>query len=83
MTLPIKDRRTVMLEKMDNNDCDHIWVANSGTGGEPRFRRNRSMSHEPLMHVKCSGCNSRAWLSENDWDAMLESTVPEAQPDDL
>ena len=63
-----------MIEKMDNNDCAHIWIANSGAGGEPKFRMNRHMSHEPLMHVTCSECNSRTWLSENDWDAMLESS---------
>lgn len=58
---------------MDKFDCEHVWISNSGAGGEPKFRTNRQMSVEPLMHVKCSECNSRTWLTENEWDAMTES----------
>lgn len=47
--------------------CKHIWVANSGRGGEPDFRLNRQMSNEPLMHVKCSICGDRTWLTEAQW----------------
>ncbi len=63
-----------MLDKMDNSDCEHVWVANSGAGGEPKFKMNRHMSHDPLMHVKCTKCGGRTWLTDNDWDAITDPT---------
>lgn len=53
-----------------NDECQHVWIANSGQGGKPDFRMNRHMSSEPLMHVKCDRCNARTWLTEGQWYAM-------------
>jgi len=46
----------------------HTWVANSGTGGEPKFRMYGDMSEEPLMHVCCYECNARTWMTMWEWD---------------
>jgi hypothetical protein len=53
--------------------CKHIWIANSGHGGEPDFRMNRQMSDQPLMHVKCLQCRGRTWLTHEQWEAMSEA----------
>ncbi len=50
--------------------CSHSWVANSGQGGEPVFRMNRTMSRDPLMHVMCSKCGARTWFSEAKWKQL-------------
>jgi hypothetical protein len=47
--------------------CDHYWIPNSGRGGEPEFKFNRQMSAEPTMHVMCSTCGDRTWLTEKQW----------------
>jgi len=60
-----KNKIITMVEK-----CDHLWVANSGKGGAPDFRINRQMSPYPLMHIKCSECNSRTWMGEKRWYSM-------------
>lgn len=52
------------------SDCKHVWVSNSGRGGQPEFRPNRMMSPEPLMHVKCSGCNTRTWFTQSQWQQL-------------
>lgn len=54
-------------------NCKHIWIANSGRGGEPEFRLNRQMSDYPLMHVRCSGCGARTWKTGVQWDALAEA----------
>lgn len=60
--------------------CQHNWVANSGRGGVPDFRRNRMMHPtEPLMHVQCSRCNARTWLTEPQW---LNERDAKEGPDD-
>ncbi len=51
-------------------ECHHIWVANSGRGGEPDFRPNRQMSSEPLMHVTCRTCGTRTWFTQKQWLAL-------------
>ena len=58
---------------MSANTCNHHWIANSGRGGEPEFRLNRTMSELPLMHVLCSKCNDRTWLTREQWDALEET----------
>jgi PRTRC genetic system protein C len=50
--------------------CAHVWIANSGLGGEPEFRRNASMRAEPHMHVLCSKCGDRTWFTEAQWNEM-------------
>lgn len=48
-------------------DCDHIWLTNSGRGGEPEFRSNSQMGPEPTMHVICTECRARTWFTEKQW----------------
>lgn len=48
----------------DEVECSHRWVANSGQGGEPVFKANRMISAEPVMHVACSICGSRTWMTK-------------------
>lgn len=50
--------------------CDHLWVSNSGQGGEPVFKMNRQMSTFPVMHVKCKECGSRTWVNNSQWILM-------------
>lgn len=51
--------------------CDHYWIANSGYGGEPVFKTNRTMSmYEPIMHVKCLPCGCRTWFSKKQWNDL-------------
>jgi hypothetical protein len=54
-----------------NNDsnCSHVWVANSGRGGEPVYRR-RSLGRVATMHVMCSRCHARTWFTPEGWDAL-------------
>lgn len=47
--------------------CKCKWVANSGNGGKPVFK---PMFGSVVMHVKCSKCNTRTWLTEDQWDAL-------------
>jgi len=53
--------------------CNHIWITNSGDGGEPDFRKNSQMGREPLMHVQCEKCNARTWFTEKQWKQLLEA----------
>ena len=57
---------------MTENICAHLWVSNSGRGGEPVFRRNRTMGPDPLMHVKCDKCNNRTWMTQKQWQDIPE-----------
>ena len=57
-------------------DCNHFWHSNSGRGGMAVFRRNRQMSAEPLMHVRCSECNARTWLTKEQWENANYTTAP-------
>jgi hypothetical protein len=57
--------------EVDPEVCEHSWVANSGTGGEPNFKMNRNMHpFEPLMHVRCPKCHSRTWFTPTQWNEM-------------
>jgi hypothetical protein len=48
-------------------DCAHRWIANSGRGGSPDWRRwNRSI----VMHVACSGCGARTWFTPEQWNRL-------------
>jgi len=49
-------------------ECDHIWVSNSGQGGTPDYRLNRQMGQEPVMHIKCSKCDARTWVTKAQWE---------------
>lgn len=55
------------------DDCRHRWIANSGQGGPPVFKINRQMSDKPLMHVRCSACGCRTWLTKKQWDDIPEA----------
>lgn len=54
------------------NACVHQWVSNSGKGGEPDFRANRQAWSGVKMHVRCSECGGRTWLSPDAWEALAE-----------
>lgn len=59
-------------------ECEHYWVPNSGRGGEPKFLMNRTMHPtEPLMHVQCSRCGVRTWLTEAQWWAIPATNCQE------
>jgi hypothetical protein len=48
--------------------CEHLWIANSGRGGEPEFRPAQIVAGDtPVMHVVCSRCQVRTWFSEARW----------------
>lgn len=50
----------------------HFWVSNSGRGGDPNFRLNRQMSPRPLMHVCCALTNTRTWVTQEQWVALIK-----------
>lgn len=54
----------------NETECAHIWIANGGDGGEPVFRESPMMWWEPRMHVKCSGCKGRAWMTKEEWENL-------------
>lgn len=49
------------------NDCEHVWIANSGAGGAPVFRKAPHFSSQPVMHVRCERCGDRTWKTEQQW----------------
>lgn len=53
-----------------SEDCSHLWIPNSGLGGEPRFERNRQLSGEPTMHAMCEHCGAPTWFTEEQWWEM-------------
>lgn len=53
----------------DPNTCAHVWISNSGQGGEPDFRMNNGAER---MHVKCEKCNTRTWFTKPQWNAIPE-----------
>ncbi len=55
---------------IDCGDIEHVWVANSGHGGEPVYRPNRQMSADPLMHVRCDDCGARTWFTQEQWESI-------------
>lgn len=60
------------MSETNQEDCGHVWVANSGKGGEPDYRPNRQLSAQPLMNVKCDICNARTWKTQQQWEALEE-----------
>lgn len=58
---------------MTTRFCRHVWVANSGQGGDPVFKKATNMSLELLMHVMCKNkeCDARTWFTEKRWNALL------------
>ena len=62
-------------------ECSHIWISNSGAGGLPRWRMNRQLSNEPLMNVRCSECNARTWMTNDQWNDLPEANYSEAGPE--
>jgi hypothetical protein len=63
-----QSRSTVVL-----GNCTHIWVANSGSGGAPRYRIG--MCADPVMHVMCELCGDRTWFTQEQW-AAIPSVMP-------
>lgn len=66
---------------MVDPDCGaHIWMANRGRGGEPRFHHGR-------MVVGCLNCPTFRHVTEKEWFAMpaaldseSSSVVPSQEP---
>lgn len=48
--------------------CNHVWLSNSGNGGTPIYTVNRQVSPKPVMHVKCSKCGTRTWVTKEQWE---------------
>lgn len=61
---------------MDQDKCPHIWTANSGNGGDPRFNTRMVGDVLPVMHVKCLECGTRAFFTEKQWFALDEAQEP-------
>lgn len=57
------------------SECNHIWIANSGKGGEPQFKKNSQIGSIPTMHVKCSDCGCRTWLSQAAWTVQMVDEI--------
>ena len=52
--------------------CDHFWHSNSGSGGTPKFRVLYGLR---VMHVLCSECGGRTWLSPKEWNDSSNTTA--------
>lgn len=61
-----------VMDEIKQEDCEHIWVANSGEGGDPDYRWNRQISLLPIMDVKCEICNAKTWKTREQWEALEE-----------
>lgn len=49
-------------------ECAHLWISNSGQGGEPEFHPAQIVAGDTLvMHVMCDRCRCRTWFSEAQW----------------
>lgn len=57
----------------DQATCNHIWIANSGQGGEPRFNIRMTGDIHYVMHVRCCECGTRSFFSEKQWFALEEA----------
>lgn len=57
----------------DQATCAHIWIANSGQGGEPRFNSRMTGGAHYVMHVRCCECGTRAFFTEKQWFALDEA----------
>lgn len=53
--------------------CAHIWIANRGEGGKPRFDSRFAGAGELLMRVRCCECADQQWMTEAEWFAMNEA----------
>lgn len=62
----------------DQATCAHIWITNSGRGGDPRFNIRMVGDVLPVMHVMCSECGARAFFTEKNWYALRERQAREA-----
>lgn len=49
------------------DECKHTWISNSGQGGKAVFKPIGLGPNIRAMHVKCSICNCRTWLSKEEW----------------
>lgn len=51
--------------------CQHLWITNSGQGGDPVFRPVAIVAGEtPVMHVSCDRCGARTWFTRAQWAAI-------------
>lgn len=66
---------TVIEGSVNNCKKGHSWIANSGRGGEPVFKRNHLMESKFLMHVHCYQCNARTWLTREQWVGLPTSDL--------
>lgn len=51
-------------------ECAHVWVSNSGRGGEPRFRSHGPTMPAHTMHVRCAKCGCRTWFTPSQWEGL-------------
>ena len=63
----------------DQATCAHIWITNSGQGGEPRFNIRMVGDVLPVMHVLCSECGARSFFTERHWYEMREADEPNSE----
>lgn len=62
----LRNQRNLAVEK-----CEHVWISNSGRGGEPVFKvRSHFLKSKPIMHVRCEKCGDRTWLNKKQWLAL-------------
>lgn len=64
-TFPARGEGNQIPEK-----CSHIWVSNSGKGGEAVFKR-APFSKLFATHVKCSKCNNKCWKTRGQLEAII------------
>lgn len=50
--------------------CAHFWVANSGKGGAPSFRRAPRGVGARVMPVTCRHCAATNWFTEERWKSI-------------
>lgn len=61
-------------------NCNHIWISNSGQGGNPVFKRT-PFSTSFSMHIKCSKCNARTWKTKEQWEQLGFVEAKASYPD--
>jgi hypothetical protein len=55
--------------------CAHLWVANDGRDGHPRFEPQPHS--DPLMDARCERCDAEQSFTQAEWRELLPTVVPD------
>lgn len=53
--------------------CVHIWTAAENSDGSIAYRVNQKMWIGVRVHVTCSECNDRTWMTKEQWESLPDN----------